>query len=266
MDSCTTSPTHCRCVLLQLAYDGSAYHGFARQNGLVTVAGDLTDAIATIDPVASAIRATSRTDAGVHARGQLVAFDTDRTLGARNWVLALAQRLPDSISPRRAMLVEPGFEPRRHVQWKWYRYTLLLDRLRDPLMRYAWRIEQPFNVIAARQEASLLVGTHDFRAFRSSEDMRQCTVRTILEANVELDKDRRALHIDVRGDGFLHNMVRIIAGTIADVGRGRVRAGAVARALESGKRNELGMTAPANGLCLMHVQLREPIDADQSWP
>ena len=200
-------------VLLTVAYVGTDFHGFAMQPRDRTVAGELQGAISDLDPSVRKLRGVSRTDAGVHACGQLVAFDTARAIPPKGWVLGLARHLPDSVAARRARVVPAGFEPRRHVRRKWYRYTVLQDRRRDPfVMATSWRIADPLNLDRARAEAKPLVGAHDFAAFRSSSDERTSTERSIEAVTVErAEWDRRLVHIDVVGDGFLHNMVRTLA-------------------------------------------------------
>lgn len=264
----TDSVTDFACgVLVKVAYDGTAYHGFAPQIGVETVADRLARAIGVLDSDTSSLRYTSRTDAGVHACGQLVAFDTHRIINPRGWVLALAHHLCDDISPKSAAIVPVGFDPRHHVCFKWYRYSLLIDRLRDPFFqRTSWRIGKPIDLERARREAQYLIGTHDFAAFRSSKDHRPSTVKTISSVTIEQGFDPRLVYIDVKGESFLHNMVRIIVGTLVDVARGVLAEGAVQKALDSGNRQHLGITAPPHGLCLQHVQLRDSVDLSNAWP
>jgi tRNA pseudouridine38-40 synthase len=253
-------------VLLTIAYDGRALSGYARQTNARTVAGELEGAVRAIDERASEVRGASRTDAGVHARRQVVAFDTDKPIDSRSWVLALSQHLSDEISPVRAARVEPGFDPRAHALWKTYRYVLLRSRVRDPFWEgRAWRLKDRLNQQSMQAEAQALVGDHDFAAFRSSADLRPNTRRRIISAELRVGVgDHRCLELEVTGNGFLHRMMRIVAGTLVDVGRGRLAAGAIQRALESGARSDLGMTAPPDGLYLEHVELddfgRDP------WP
>jgi tRNA pseudouridine38-40 synthase len=253
-------------VLLTVAYDGAPFSGWAKQRSARTVAGELEGAIRAMDPGASEVRGTSRTDAGVHARGQLAAFDTDRDIEPRGWALGLARQLPDEVGILSAAPVTAGFDPRGHVVSKLYRYLVLRGRTRDPHhVGRSWRVGNRLNQELMQQEALLLVGQHDFRAFRGAADTRSDTVRTILRAEVRSARsDGRCLQIEVEGDRFLYHMVRIIAGTLVDVGRGRLAPGAVKRALESGARADLGLTAPAEGLYLQRVTLDQtPTGA---WP
>jgi tRNA pseudouridine38-40 synthase len=255
-----------RGILLTVAYDGRDFSGWALQPTARTVQGELWGAVRALDPRASALRGTSRTDAGVHARGQLVAFDTDARIPPRGWVLGLAAHLPDTISVVRAAEVPFGFEPRRAVRSKVYRYVLLLSPVRDPFLAgYAWRISDRLNQIAMSAAAAHLLGEHDFRAFRGAADDRENTVRHLFRVALNRARnDDRILEIVVEGDRFLYRMVRIIAGTLVDVGRGRLDANATARALASGARTDLGVTAPPDGLFLDSIELEG--DFGDPWP
>lgn len=255
-----------RRVLLLLSYSGGNYSGFARQTNAVTVAGKLEEAILSIDPSASAVTASSRTDAGVHARNQPISFTTSKPLTSRGWVLALAQRLPSDIAVTRASFVPLAFDPRRDPTWKRYRYRLLCSHVEDPFLSpLSWRIGEPLNRAAMEDEAASLVGVHDFAAFRSADDCRTETLRRLESVSVAPSPfSADGLDIVVQGNRFMYNMVRIIAGTLVDVGRGKKAPGACARALESKDRRDLGMTAPARGLHLEHVELTDW--GTDEWP
>ena len=254
-------------VLLQVAYDGTAFSGWAAQPDARTVEGALRGAILAVDPGASAPRGTSRTDAGVHAEGQRAAFDAALDIPPRGWVLALNRHLPDDVAVRSARAVPPGFAPRFASKKKRYRYELLLDGVRDPLLRdRAWRIGYDMDMGRVGREAKTIVGTHDFAAFRSSGDERDVTVRTIHDVTVAQGADPRRWAVEVEGDGFLYNMVRILVGTLVDVGRGRLPEGAIARALEAKDRALAGTTAPAHGLVLASIDLDLPAEAGEPWP
>jgi tRNA pseudouridine38-40 synthase len=256
-------------VLLTLAYDGAPFSGWARQRDLRTVAGELQGAIETIDPRATELRGVSRTDAGVHARGQLASFDTARDIDGRGWVLALSKHLPREIAVVRAARVPAGYDPRRHAIRKHYRYVIVNSSVRDPFLETrAWRLHGKLDVSAMQREAERLLGRHDFRAFRSVADVRRETVRNILRAEVRSQGGNtdtaRVLTFDIEGDRFMHNMVRIIVGTLAEVGRGRLAEGVISKALETGQRRDLGMTAPPDGLYLERIDLTET--GEDPWP
>ena len=255
-----------RGVLLEVAYEGTAFHGWAAQKGVRTVEETLRGAVLAMDPRASEIRGASRTDAGVHAEGQAAAFDASRDIPAQGWVLGLNQHLPEDVAVRRARSVMPGYEPRFSARTKRYRYRLLVDAVRDPLWSArAWRV-MGVDIQSMIQEATTALGTHDFAGFRGATDKRPSTVRTLRRIKVEREVEERVLGVVVEGNAFLYNMVRILVGTMVDVARGRLEPGAIARALATGNRTDAGITAPAHGLVLEHVDLVLPEGAGQSWP
>ena len=255
-----------RGVLLEVAYDGTAFHGWAAQPNVRTVEEVLHGAVLALDPRASPLRGASRTDAGVHAEGQLAAFDTERDIPAKGWVLGVNQHLPDDVAIRSAREVPPAFSPRFSNRGKRYRYRMLVDEVRDPRWRSrAWRVPE-LDLDRGAGEARAAEGTHDFAGFRSAGDPRVDTVRTLARVAVERETDARLVSVVVEGDAFLYNMVRILVGTMADVGRGRLEAGAVARALEGRDRRLAGTTAPAHGLALEQVHVVLPPGAGEPWP
>ncbi len=257
---------HARGVLLEVAYDGTAFHGWAAQKAVRTVEETLRGAVVAIDPRASRVRGASRTDAGVHAEGQLVAFDSLREISSRGWVLGINQHLPEDVAVRAAYAVAPGYTPRFAARGKRYRYRMLVDPVRDPSWRgRAWRVSGVDVAVLAR-EAEAARGTHDFIGFRSSGDERENTVRTLSRVDVEREADPRIVAVVVEGNAFLYNMVRILVGTMVDVGRGRLEQGAIARALESRDRRAAGTTAPAHGLVLERVDVDLSSEAGERWP
>jgi tRNA pseudouridine38-40 synthase len=231
-----------------------------------TVAGELLGAIQAMDPSVSEVRGASRTDAGVHARGQLVTFHPGRRIEPKGWALGLSAHLPSEIAIRASARLAPGSDLRKAAVRKHYRYLVVRDALRDPFWHgRALRFSHRLDIHRVRSEAASLLGTHDFAAFRSSSDERTHTVRTIEEVRVEhLAGDPRVLAIDVVGNAFMHNMVRIIVGSLLDVGRERLSPGAVARALDGGTRDDLGMTAPAHGLYLESID--HSLSLEEVWP
>jgi tRNA pseudouridine38-40 synthase len=254
-------------VLLEVAYDGTAFHGWAAQAGARTVEETLRGAVLAIDPRAAGVRGASRTDAGVHAEGQLAAFDTEREIPARGWVLGLNQHLPEDVAVRAARAVPEGFSPRFASLGKRYRYRVLVDPVRDPHLRArAWRLSGPIDVERLAREARAIEGTHDFAAFRSSGDERQNTVRTMRCVAIEAPPGGRMVSIAIEGDAFLYNMVRILVGTLMDVARGRLEEGTVARAIAAKDRRLAGTTAPAQGLTLEEAMVELPEGTGERWP
>ncbi len=253
-------------VLLWIAYDGACFHGMARQQNLRTIAGELNGAIAAIDTHASLVRQLSRTDAGVHALQQVVAFDSTKNVSSRGWVLGLTKHLSREISVTSASVVPVGFDPRDFVVAKTYRYRILQSQVRDPFLdRKAWRLGERLNHAAMRAEAVELEGHHNFAAFRSIGDKRNDTWRSLTRISLDPDpSDNRVIWWTFEGQSFLMHMIRIIVGALVDVGRGKIAPGVCARALTSCSRRDLGVTAPAGGLYLHQVRLRE-LGADR-WP
>ena len=218
-----------------------------------------------MDPTASLVRGASRTDAGVHALSQRVAFDTRLDIPSRGWAKSLTAHLSDEIAVVAAARVSADYDPRGHASRKTYRYLILRSEVKDPLLyRRAWRVDDRLNHAAMAAEAAALLGQHDFRAFRSSTDQRIETVRTIFRASLTERTDAHVLCIEIEGDKFLHRMVRIIVGTIIDVGRGRLEPGAICRGLSKGDRRVLGITAPADGLYLWNLVLDD--EGQDKWP
>jgi tRNA pseudouridine38-40 synthase len=255
-------------VLLTVAYDGTLFSGWAAQDGQRTVHDAVAGAVRALDPKASEPRGTSRTDAGVHADGQLAAFDASLAIPPRGWVLAINQHLPDDVCVRSARSVVAGYNPRFESRGKRYRYRILLDRVRDPRWtNRAWRIGWPIDVERLARAARHFEGTHDFAAFRSSHDPRKDTVRTMTRVAVEpSDGDPRIVSVVIEGTAFLYNMVRIMVGTLLDVARGKLEEEAVVRALDGKERRLAGTTAPAHGLTLEQVDVALPEGAGEPWP
>ena len=255
-------------IALGVAYRGTNFHGFAPQPGVRTVYGALLEAVQSMGSGVTVMRGLSRTDAGVHARAQVVAFDTEQVISPRGWVLGLNHHLPPDLAVRSARTVPAGFNPRFASLGKRYVYSLLQDPLPDPLLFHStWHVHQEFDDELARAELAAAVGTHDFSAFRTASDQRPSAVRTIVRSAVTRDAgDARCVRLEVEGTAFLHNMVRILAGTAVDVALGRKKPGTLARALASGQRAEAGRTAPPQGLLLAASDVDWPDETGEVWP
>lgn len=253
-------------VLVRVAYDGTAFSGWAAQKDQRTVEDTLRGAILALDPKAIGPRGTSRTDAGVHAESQMAAFDSEVPMPPRGWVLALNRHLPEDVAVRAARLLPVGFAPRFASIKKRYRYDLLFDKVRDPLLSSrTWRIGYDMDMERMTREARAIVGTHDFAAFRSAGDERAVTERTVHAVDVVRADDRR-VSIFVEGSAFLYNMVRILVGTLVDVARGHLDEGTIAKALAAKDRSIAGQTAPAHGLTLQNIDLALPEGTGEAWP
>ena len=241
-----------RHIRLVLEYDGSALHGWQRQPNGPTVQQHLEEALSKLFAHEVKVIGASRTDAGVHARGQVAAFRTERTIPLHGIRRALNAMLPDAIAVREADEVDEAFHPRFSATGKHYRYTILVARDRSPRWRdRAWHHPEALDRSAIREAATHLVGEHDFAAFRASGCAAKTTVRRVY--GIDLVEGEETLIVDVRGNAFLRNMVRIIVGTLADIGVGRWPPGQVAEILASKDRTLGGMTAPAHGLELISV-------------
>lgn len=231
--------------------------------------GVLGEAIARVARHEVEVRAAGRTDSGVHAEAQVAAFDTTRVqIEPQGWLLGVNKQLPHDVAIRAAARCAAGYTPRFDAIDKTYRYLVLAGDARHPLWhRRAWFVPDPLDIDAMRDAAARFVGTHDFGAFRSANDGRPTTVRTIhtLAITTEHSGEPGLFAIEVRGSAFLKQMVRIIVGTLVDVGRGRRTVASTDALLVPGTRRELsGPTAPAHGLTLMHVTLgRASLPADR---
>lgn len=252
-------------LLVEVAYEGTGFSGWAPQPGRRTVAGVLLEAVRAMRSEVAEVRGASRTDAGVHARGQVAAFDAKAGIPPRGWALGLNAKLPDDVSIARVAVAAPGFVPRFSSRGKRYVYTILEHPIRDALLgRRALHVHDALDVDRMQREARDALGRHDFAAFRSAADQRTDTVREIARLDVaRAVDDARLVRVTVEGDGFLHNMVRILAGTLVEIGTGRLAPGAIGRALLSKRREDLGKTAPAHGLLLDEVFVDWP---DGAWP
>lgn len=263
-------------VLLWVAYEGTGFSGYQAQPQCHTVEGHLAEAVFRMNGAPLRIRAASRTDAGVHALCQPVAFDPTREVDAKGWLRGLNEQLPDSIRIQRVEFVEHGFEPRFQAEKKQYRYDISLGPVQNPLIRnHCWHIDQRMarpqqgarsldepnhwlDLTSMQASTHVLVGTHDFAAFQASNDPRDNTVRTVssLRVTPRMVDGRARLRIEVEGDAFLKNMVRVIVGSLVEIGRGKWSEADLRRALESKDRRQAGPTAPARGLSLVDVKLR----------
>lgn len=237
---------------LTIEYDGTAYCGWQRQINGPSVQETLEQALCTLTQERVSVTGSSRTDAGVHALGLCAHFDSATRIPAQKLAFALNTLLPPDIRVRESSLAPEGFHARYSACGKLYRYAFYNARHDCAIGRqYAAHIPLPMDERLMDEEAQALLGTHDFAAFAASGSVARSTVRTIAGARVTREGERVTLC--VMGDGFLYNMVRIIAGTLAEIGTGKRAPGAIARAIETGDRLALGQTAPARGLTLVRV-------------
>jgi tRNA pseudouridine38-40 synthase len=241
-----------RHIRLVVEYDGTGLHGWQRQANGPTVQQHLEEALARIVSHEVTVTGASRTDAGVHARGQVASFRTDKPIPLHGIRRGLNSLLPAQIAVRDAAEVADDFHPRFSALGKHYRYTILARADRSPRWRdRAWHHAAALSIDAMREGAAHLIGEHDFAAFRAAG----CTAKTTMRRvdSVAVERTGELVEIDVRGNAFLRNMVRIIVGTLSEVGTGRRPPGQVAEILALRDRTRGGMTAPPQGLELVAV-------------
>ena len=243
-------------IKLTIEYDGTAYAGWQRQENALAVQQVIEEALTKLTRARVVIAGASRTDAGVHALGQTAHFDTESRIPPDKYAFALNTMLPADIRIRKSEAVSEDFHARFSNKGKRYRYLIYQSPHAGALNRNTHaHVIYPLDDEKMRRELTVLIGTHDFAAFAASGSVVKDTVRTIYSASLTRRGDE--LELLVEGSGFLYNMVRIIAGTLISVGAGRLEEGAFARAIQSGNRLDLGVTAPAHGLTLMEVYYRE---------
>lgn len=241
-----------RRFVLVCEYDGTAYCGWQRQINGPSVQQVLEEALARLTGESVTVTGSSRTDAGVHALGLCAHFDSATRIPPDKLAFALNTMLPPDIRIRESSPAPEGFHARYSACGKVYRYAFFNSRHDCAIGRqYAAHVPLELNERLMHEEAQALCGTHDFAAFAASGSVATSTVRTIYRAQVTRSGD--TVTLTVLGDGFLYNMVRIIAGTLMEVGTGKRAPGAIARAIATGDRLALGQTAPAKGLTLMRV-------------
>lgn len=243
-------------VALEVSYDGTNYAGFQRQNHQSSIQGELERALSQIAKVPVTVVGAGRTDAGVHALGQVVHFTTELNIPIEKWPLALKSFLPEDIIVRRAFAVGDDFHARYDAIGKRYRYQI--DRGAVPHIfhrRFSYHYPYPLDLKKMRDAASHFVGTHDFSAFCASGSSVEDKVRTIY--GITIEEDDVLLKIDLHGNGFLYNMVRIIVGTLLEVGIGKKEPAEIAEIIASKDRKRAGITVPPQGLILLKVEYPE---------
>ena len=241
-----------RNLRILIEYDGTDFHGWQRQPGLRTVQACLEEAIQTMTGEAIAIRGAGRTDAGVHAAGQVASFALAANIPEAGLLRGLNSFLPADIAILDVREAPADFDARFSARGKIYRYTVWNHTVRSPRhARTAWHVRRTLDMAAMRQAAAALVGEHDFRAFRASDCERRTTRRLV--RRLDVDRQGALLTFDVEATAFLKNMVRILVGTLVDIGRGQLGPDAIARMFETGDRAAGGITAPPQGLTLLRV-------------
>lgn len=238
-------------ICLTIAYDGTDFHGYQRQNNAPSIQRCIEQGLSKIFNTPITLYGAARTDAGVHARGQVANFYAEGTIPVDKIPYAMKAFLPPEIAILKAEIMPDDFNVRRHNVGKLYRYTIVNQRMHDPfLLRYAWFIRKPLDREAMQAGAELLKGTHDFSAFEGQNTTPMNPLKTLYDIRF---REGAALTIDVIGDGFLYHMVRNIAGGLVDLGLHRLTPERFREIRDSRDRRLLGATAPAKGLCLERV-------------
>lgn len=239
-------------ILVTVAYDGTNYSGWQQQPNGLAVQQVVEEALGQLLKEPVQVRSSGRTDAGVHARAMAASFITSRDLPMQAFVEGVNRFLPADIAIQDARIVPDGFKPITMAHAKQYRYTIINSSIRSPLDRlYSWQVREPLDLAAMAEAAGRFVGSHNFAAFRASNCVAKTTVRRIDSVLITREGDR--IIIDVTGGGFLKNMVRVMVGTLVDIGKGRFVPADIDRLLQEGDRKAAGSTAPACGLCLIQV-------------
>jgi len=240
-------------VKMVVAYDGTNYSGWQLQKNAVTIEQKLNEALFDLLGEEIQVIGASRTDAGVHSLGNVCVFDTNTRMPAEKISYALNTRLPEDIVVQSSCEVEINFHPRAGKSKKTYEYRILNRDFRDPTRRLdTYFYHYDLDVEAMQKAAAFLEGEHDFKSFCSVHAQVETTVRTIYRCMVERDND--IIRIRVTGNGFLYNMVRIIAGTLIEVGSGKRAPEEILEMLEKTDRQTAGPTAPASGLTMIGIE------------
>ncbi|MCC2252940.1 tRNA pseudouridine(38-40) synthase TruA [Ruminococcus sp. CLA-AA-H200] len=240
-------------IRLTVAYDGSDYCGWQIQPNGITVESVLNDALSRITGEEIRVTGASRTDAGVHARGNIAVFDSNTTIPPERISYAVNTVLPDDVVVIKSEQVPADWHPRYCDSVKTYEYCILNREMPDPLRRRGtWHVSFALDVEKMRDAAAYLTGEHDFRSFCSIHTGAKSTVRTVY--SIEIEQSADIITIRIQGNGFLYNMVRIIAGTLVSVGRGLRTPQDVGDMLEARDREKAEATAPPQGLILDSIR------------
>ena len=248
-------------LALRLEYDGAAYGGSQRQRTAPTVQAALEGAIERLTGERVRTAFAGRTDAGVHALGQVAAFESSAGHTPEVWQRALNAHLPEDIAVQAVALVPAGFDPRRHALARTYRYRVWNTAARSPLRRRdAWQVREPLDVDRMQAAAAALVGEHDFAAFGGSPGPGRSTWRRMMRA--EVCQQGPLVRLELVGNAFLPHQVRRTAGALVEIGRGRLAVESFSRWLARPEPDAAGPTAPPHGLCLIRVEYPDQVFPD----
>lgn len=235
-----------------VAYDGTNYHGWQMQQNAISVEQILNEKLTELLGESTEVIGASRTDAGVHAEGNVAVFDSATSIPPEKIANALNPLLPDDIVIQESYEVEPDFHPRKCDSEKTYEYRILNRRFDLPVKsRSSLHVYKDLNLDKMREAASYFVGQHNFKNFCSSHTQAKTTVRIIY--SFEIERDKEMITLRVTGNGFLYNMVRMLAGTLIDVGSGKIKPEQIPEFLAAKERPQAITTAPAKGLTLIGI-------------
>ena len=241
-----------RRIRLIISYEGTNYVGWQVQPNGVSVQALLEKALFELTGETIRVEGSGRTDSGVHAKAQVAHFDTEARMAADKFAIAMNTHLPRDIRVLYSEECDSSFHARFSAKRKVYTYTVQLGAHADVFLRAtSLHLHYIPDIAAMQRAASLVIGTHDFNAFKCADSSMENTVRTVTRS--EWVKDGNLLIYTVEGNGFLYNMVRILVGTMLEIGSGKRPVSDMEKAIESGKRSDAGATAPAHGLCLSRV-------------
>ena len=242
-----------RNIKLTIEYDGKDFNGWQKQPNKLNIQGTIEQAIKSITNEDVELNASGRTDAGVHALGQVANFKTNSQIPIEKFAIAINSRLKKSIVIKKAEEVDERFHSRLNCKKKTYRYIINNTPEGTAIYRYLeTHIPQKLDVNNMKKAIKYFEGEHDFKAFKASGTSSKSSVRTIYKTEL-YEKDNK-IYIVLTGNGFLYNMVRIIAGTLVDVGLGKIKPEQIEDILKNGKREDAGKTLPPNGLYLLKVE------------
>ena len=245
--------------LIHLSYDGTRYSGWQRQgNSDRTIAGKLESILTRLDESPVTVHGAGRTDAGVHALDQTATFDLSGSFDPDEVMSALNAYLPEDIAVASCKTADSRFHARLNAVGKIYRYAVRTDAVRDVFRRrYQWHLGKPLDIGAMRQAAPMLTGTHDFTSFATGTSSKHGAVRTV--SRIDIAEKDGTVNLEYEGSGFLYNMVRIMTGTLCEIGLGQRSAGEIPGIISARDRQKAGMTAPAQGLTLVRVLYPEDL-------
>ena len=239
-------------ILLTIAYDGTNYYGWQIQNGQITIQEEVQKALSQLYNTDIQVRGASRTDTGVHAIGQRAMFMHQNNIPLEQLPLAINNKLPKEIRVMKAEQVFEDFHPQFKAKNKSYTYKVYNDNIINPVYNnYAWHVKPYLDIDKMNLAAKTLIGEHDFNAFCAAGSVVKSTIRTVY--SLDVTRDGNIVSININGNGFLYNMVRIISGTLCYIGYGKLDVSDMEFILKSKDRTKGGITAPPQGLTLVRI-------------